>query len=271
MIERRIGFVGAGLMAQALAGGMLRTGMARARDVCASDPSEERRRAFEQALGAHTLADNIQLMSHAEIVFLSVKPQVLPKVVEEIAAHVRPSQLFVSIAPGFTLAWLHQKLGTTRVARVMPNSPTLVGAGASAFCVGSGVERAEAALIEQALSVEGVCIEVPERLMDAVTGLSGSGPAFVYIMIEALSDGGVKMGLPRQMATRLAAQTVLGAAKMVLETGKHPSELKDAVATPGGTTIEGIHALEKAGVRRAFIDAVEAAATKSRKLGEPKK
>jgi pyrroline-5-carboxylate reductase len=271
MIERKIGFIGAGLMAEALANAMLRAGMAKARDIYASDPKEERREVFERDLGAHAMEDNAELMRLGEIVFLSVKPQIAPAVVEEIAAHITPTHLVISIIPGIALGWLEEKLGTDRVVRVMPNTPALIGAGASAFCVGPGVDKAEAGLVEQCLSVGGICLEVHERLMDAVTGLSGSGPAFVYMVIEALSDGGVKMGLPRKVAAKLAAQTVLGAARMVLEAGKHPGELKDMVTTPGGTTIEGIHALERAGVRRAMMDAVEAATLKCRLLAEKEK
>ncbi|NIM70398.1 MAG: pyrroline-5-carboxylate reductase, partial [Xanthomonadales bacterium] len=162
---------------------------------------------------------------------------------------------------------LGRLLGTDRLVRVMPNTPALVRAGAAAYCTGAGATAEDAELVEQMLSAVGLCIRVEEKHMDAVTGLSGSGPAYVYLAIEALSDGGVQMGLPRRAATRLAAQTVLGAAKMVLETGRHPGELKDQVTTPGGTTIEAIHALEAAGLRRAFIEAVVAASEKSRRLG----
>ena len=268
MVERKVGFVGAGLMAEALASGMLARGAISADRLLASDPSAERRRVFADEIGATVLADNTELVNAAEVVVLSVKPQVLPTVAEEIAPAVGPDHLVVSIAPGITLAWLKERLSTDRLVRVMPNTPALVGAGAAAYCRGAGADESDAALVEEMLSSVGLCAEVEEKLMDAVTGLSGSGPAYAYLAIEALSDGGVKMGLARPVATRLAAQTVLGAAKMVLETGRHPGELKDQVATPGGTTIEGIHALERAGVRRAFMDAVEAAALKCRRLAE---
>jgi pyrroline-5-carboxylate reductase len=267
MIERKVGFIGAGVMAEALAADMLRAGMLKSRDLWASDPSAERRELFEKKLHARVTDRNCELARQTEVVVFSVKPQILPAVVDEIRDCVTPAQLFLSIAPGITLSWMTEKLGTDRVVRIMPNTPVLVGAGAAGFCCGAGVERDEAHLIDQALSINGVSIEVPESLMDAVTGLSGSGPAYVYLVIEAMSDGGVKMGLPRATANRLAAQTVLGAARMVLQTGKHPGELKDMVTTPGGTTIEGIHALERAGLRRAFMDAVEAATVKSKLLG----
>ena len=268
MIERKVGFIGAGRMAEALARGMLRAGVASAQNLYASDPSEQRRLLFSADIGAHTLAENTGVMGAAEVVVLAVKPQIMPAVADEIASAVTPAHLIVSIAPGIPLAWFEERLGTDRLVRVMPNTPALVGEGAAAFCRGRGTDDSDAAVLEQMLSAVGICVEVEEKLMDAVTGLSGSGPAYVYLAIEALSDGGVKMGLPRQVATRLAAQTVLGAAKMVLESRKHPGELKDEVTTPGGTTIEGLHALEKAGTRKAFIDAVEAAALRSKQLGE---
>ena len=154
-----------------------------------------------------------------------------------------------------------------RVIRVMPNTPALIGASASAFACGKSATKPDAALVQRLLSAVGIAVEVKEPLLDAVTGLSGSGPAYVYQFIEALSDGGVASGLPRDLATKLAAQTVMGAAKMVLETGEHPGALKDAVASPGGTTIEGIHELEKGRLRGTVMNAVRAATEKSRKLG----
>ena len=266
MIESKVGFIGAGLMAEALMDGMLASGAASKENVYASDPSEERRELFAQKIGSNVFSSNISLVEAVDVVVLSVKPQVLPAVAEEIAGSVGPGHLVITIAPGITLSWLAGKLGTERLVRVMPNTPALVRQGASAYFLGKGASAEDAALVEQMLSSVGLCVQVEEKLMDAVTGLSGSGPAYIYMVVEALSDGGVKMGLPRRVAMRLAAQTVLGAAKMVLETGKHPGELKDQVTTPGGTTIEGIHALETAGVRKAFMDAVSAATEKCRRL-----
>ena len=155
-----------------------------------------------------------------------------------------------------------------RVIRVMPNTPALVGQGASAYALGAGATESDAATAQQLLSSVGIAIQVPEALLDAVTGLSGSGPAYAFVMIEALADGGVAAGLPRALAQKLAAQTLLGAAQMVLSTGQHPGALKDAVCSPGGTTIEGIHELERAGVRAALMSAVRASADKSRRLGQ---
>lgn len=267
MIKRKIGFIGAGKMAEALARGVIRAGVADAGDISASDPSEERRRLFSEDIGVGVLEDNPQLVKAAEVVVLSVKPQLVPVVVAQIASAVKPEHLIVSIAPGITLSWLEEKLGTGRLARVMPNTPALVGEGAAAFCRGPGADDSDAALVEEMLSAVGVCVEVGEEQMDAVTGLSGSGPAYIYTVVEALCEGGVKMGLSRDVAMRLAAQTVLGAAKMVLETGLSPGELRDQVTTPGGTTIEGLAVLDEAGVLQTFIDAVEAAALKSKQLG----
>jgi pyrroline-5-carboxylate reductase len=177
----------------------------------------------------------------------------------------------VSIAAGITLRQLAEGLGShCRLVRVMPNTPCLVGASASAYCPGDKATAEDVAVVDCLLNAVGRAFRVPEHLLDAVTGLSGSGPAFVYLMIEALSDGGVRVGLPRDVATALAAQTVLGSAKMVLETNLHPGTLKDMVASPGGTTIAGLHALERGGVRGALMDAVEAATKRSQELGQPR-
>ncbi len=266
MISRSVGFIGAGVMGEALLKGMLGAGVAEAGGLYASDPSAERRGAVAALIGEHALSDNRALAGECQVVVLVVKPHLTAPVARDIASALTADHLVVVIAAGVTLATLQEALGTERVARVMPNTPARVGAGASAYCTGAGVTEQDVALIEEMLGAVGVCARVEERHMDAVTGLSGSGPAYVYLAIEALSDGGVKMGLPRDVATRLAAQTVLGAAKMVLETGLHPGQLKDQVTTPGGTTIEGLHALENAGLRHAFIDAVVAATEKSRSL-----
>lgn len=268
MIERKIGFVGAGVMAEALVRGMIESEVARARNVYASDPSSHRREVFQGIIGENTFAQNGEVVENAEVIVLAVKPGMLPAVADEIAPEVTTDHLVVSIAPGITLNWLHENLGTARLIRVMPNTPALVQEGASAFCRGARVNDADVAVVRQMLSAVGVCQEVDEKLMDVVTGLSGSGPAYVYMIIEALSDGAVKKGLPRQAATKLAAQTVRGAAEMVLDSSMHPGALKDQVTTPGGTTIAGVHALEKGGLRSALMDAVEAATNRSKELGK---
>jgi pyrroline-5-carboxylate reductase len=203
------------------------------------------------------------------VLLLAVKPQHVGGVLNQLKAGFEDRHLMVSIAAGVPLSTFGQALGSgRRLIRVMPNTPCLVGAGASAFALGGAANADDAGLVEELLSAVGIALEVPENLLDAVTGLSGSGPAYVYQIIEALSDGGVRAGLPRTIATKLAAQTVLGAAKMVLETGEHPGSLKDAVASPGGTTIAGLHALEAGGLRGVLMNAVLAATERSRELGQ---
>jgi pyrroline-5-carboxylate reductase len=264
---RTIGFLGAGRMATALAAGWLRAGLIRA-DCCrASDPSPQARQAFAAETGCAAASDNRAVVAASEIVVLAVKPQSMVSLLAEIRPIVK-DQLIVSIAAGITLRQLAAGLGASaRLVRVMPNTPCLIGASASGYSPGDNATAEDTAVVDQLLNAVGVAFRLPEHLLDAVTGLSGSGPAFVYLMIEALSDGGVRVGLPREVAMALAAQTVLGAAKMVLETRTHPGVLKDMVASPGGTTIAGLHALERGGVRGALMDAVEAATRRAVELG----
>ncbi len=264
-----IGFLGSGRMAAALAKGFVKAGMASPDKIVASDIFEGARTAFADSVGARTTESNVEVVSHADVVFLAVKPHQVEEVLRGVGDHFDSARLLVSIAAGVTLEKLQSCLPSdARVIRVMPNTPALVGESASGFAIGANATEDDAALVERLLSSVGVAFQVKENLLDAVTGLSGSGPAYVYLMIEALSDGGVAAGLPRDVATRLAAQTLLGGARMVLETGQHPGALKDMVTSPGGTTIEGVHELEKAGLRSALINAVRAAARKSRRLGK---
>ncbi len=264
-----IGFLGAGKMASALAKGFIRAGLLTAEQILASDVVEAARVAFAKEVGAKTTASNSEVVRSACVLVLAVRPDQVAGVLTEIRPDLAQRHLVISIAAGVPLAKLEGLLFTgARVIRVMPNTPALVGASASAFALGAAATREDAALTERLFSAVGVAFEVREKLLDAVTGLSGSGPAYVYLVIEALSDGGVAAGLPREVATRLAAQTVFGSAKMVLETGLHPGALKDMVTSPGGTTIDGLHELEKAGTRGAFINAVRAAAEKARRLGQ---
>lgn len=264
-----VGFLGAGQMATALAVGWAKAGLLDAPNSRAADPYPDARAKFTAATGVAAGDVNRDIIGACDVVILAVKPQVLPDVLAEVKPAVRPSHLFVSIAAGVTLKTLSDTLGaSTRLVRVMPNTPCLVGASASGFSPGASATPDDAALVERLFGAVGVAHRVPEHLLDAVTGLSGSGPAFVYLFIEALADGGVKCGLPRSVAQALAAQTVLGAAQMVLQTGQHPGALKDAVASPGGTTIAGLHALEKAAFRAAAMDAVEAASKRAQELGQ---
>jgi pyrroline-5-carboxylate reductase len=264
-----IGFLGAGKMASALAQGFIRAGLVTPRQVIASDPSEAARAAFGKATGATTTAANAEVARFARVVILAVKPDQTGPVLAEAREHFTEEHLLLSIAAGVPLARLEKALGgRARLIRVMPNTPALVGASASAFALGASARPADAELAQQLLSAVGLAFQVKESLLDAVTGLSGSGPAYVCLFIEALSDGGVAAGLPRDVATRLAAQTVLGSARMVLETGVHPGALKDMVTSPGGTTIEGVHQLEQGKFRGTVMSAVRAASEKSQKLGQ---
>jgi pyrroline-5-carboxylate reductase len=268
-IKDRIGFIGAGQMARAMAAGFVRAGLVQGSQVSASDPMLGSRDAFAaETTGAKVTGDNRQVAANSDILFLAVKPQQLSSVLEGLKAELGKRHLVISIAAGVRLSKLAQSLSSgIRLVRVMPNTPCLVGETASGYSLGEHATAADASLVERLLSAVGRAYQVDEKLLDAVTGLSGSGPAYVYLMIEALSDGGVRMGLPRDVATALAAQTVLGSAKMVLETGDHPAILKDRVASPGGTTIAGLQALEAGGLRAALIAAVEAATRRSIELG----
>lgn len=264
-----IGFLGAGQMATALALGWSQAGLIDISRCRAADPYPEARTKFQTATGITTLEANRDVLAATDVLILAVKPQVMAAVLAEVNPVIRTAHLVVSIAAGVTLETLARSLGaTTRLVRVMPNTPCLVGASATGFSPGPSATPDDVAVVELLFGAVGVAYRVPEPLLDAVTGLSGSGPAFVYLFIEALADGGVKCGLPRPVAQSLAAQTVLGAAKMVLETGQHPGALKDAVASPGGTTIAGLHALEQAAFRAAAMDAVEAATKRAQELGK---
>jgi pyrroline-5-carboxylate reductase len=211
---------------------------------------------------------NGDVVRAASVLILATKPEQVASVLAEVRDEFTRRHLLISIAAGVSLAQLEAGLPTrARVVRVMPNTPALVGAAASGYAVGKAATRSDGHLVQRLFSTVGVAFQVKESLLDAVTGLSGSGPAYVYQFIEALSDGGVAVGLPREVATQLAAQTVLGGARMVIETGIHPGTLKDMVTSPGGTTIEGLHELEKGKLRGTVMSAVRVAAEKSKQLG----
>lgn len=264
-----VGFLGAGKMATALAQGFVRAGLVTAKQIIASDTFAAAAAAFAKDVGAKTTAFNPDVVKSADVLVLAVKPDQVAGVLAEIREHLTDKHLIISIAAGVTIARLESALPDgARVIRVMPNTPALVGQSATGFALGKSASAADGELAKKLFSSVGVAFQVKEALLDAVTGLSGSGPAYVYQFIEALSDGGVASGLPRDIATKLAAQTVLGAAKMVLETGQHPGALKDMVTSPGGTTIEGLHELEKGKLRGTVMSAVRAATDKSKKLGQ---
>jgi pyrroline-5-carboxylate reductase len=237
--------------------------------VFGSDPVPAARKQFGKETGARLVPNNAALADAASVLVLATKPDQTAAALGEIRDHFTRRHLLISIAAGVPTVRLEAALpARSRVVRVMPNTPALVGASASAYALGRAATRSDGQLVQRLLSAVGLAFQVKEPLLDAVTGLSGSGPAYVYQFIEALSDGGVAVGLPRDVATRLAAQTVLGGAKMVLETGSHPGTLKDMVTSPGGTTIEGLHELEKGQLRGTVISAVRAAAEKSKRLGQ---
>ena len=268
MDSKRIGFIGAGQMAEALARGFINKNIIKASNVYATDIMEVRKEVFA-SFGANAADTNSEVVANSDVVFIAVKPQYVSLVLKEVRPVLTPKTVIVSIAAGVTLATLKEAAGEdSRVIRVMPNTPCLVGETASAMCLGGKADDGDADVVKQLFDAVGVIYKVDEKLLSAVTGLSGSGPAYIFVMIEALSDGGVKAGLPRDIATQLAAQTVLGSAKMVFETGKHPGVLKDMVTSPAGTTIAGVHELEKAGVRNAFINAVTGAASRADELSK---
>lgn len=263
--KEKLAFIGAGAMAEAIVAGLIANGVA-GEKIVVSDPDPARRQHMQEQYGVEATADNRRAVTGAEIVVLAVKPLVLPAVLEELALS-SPDVLFVSVVAGKDTAFIESRLqGQVRVIRAMPNTPALVGAGATALARGKYATSADMEKAGRIFNCVGLTVEVPESLMDAVTGLSGSGPAYVFLLLEALADGGVMMGLPRDLALKLAAQTMMGAARMVLETGIAPALLKEKVTTPGGTTIHGLYRLEAGGVRAAIMEAVRAATERARNL-----
>ncbi len=268
-LTQAIGFVGTGNMAEALIKGLLAAGLVEPGQVYGSEPRAERCSEIAQRYGIHATRYNLDVVRHAEIVVLSVKPQILPRVLDEIRPALKPHALVVSIAAGVQLSVIESRLPPgTRVVRTMPNTPALVGAAATAVAPGRHATEDDLAITKQLFDAVGLTIVLDEEQLDAVTGLSGSGPAYVFLIIEALSDAGVKMGLSRYNAQALAAQTLLGSAKLLIDTHEHPGRLKDMVTSPGGTAIAGLHTLEAGGLRTTLINAVEAATLRSRELGQ---
>jgi len=268
-IDKKIAFLGGGNMAEALIKGLLAAGAAKADQIFVADISSDRLEYLKKTYGIIIQKNNGETVEQSGIILLCVKPQVIDRVLEEIAPVADTSKLVISIAAGITIGRMERVLtGKPRVIRVMPNTPALVLAGAAGLAGGKNATGDDLALAQSIFNSVGRSFVVDEKLMDAVTGLSGSGPAYVFEIIDALSDAGVKAGLPRELALELAAQTVYGAAKMVLETKEQPGRLRDMVTSPGGTTIEGLHALEKGKLRATLMNAVEAATARSRELGK---
>lgn len=269
MSDKKLAVVGGGQMGRALVGGMLISKVITAGALQLVEPSDESRAWWAEKHPEIVSGELASVVSSSEIVLLAVKPNIIPAVAKQKGRYWS-GKLVISIAAGIGLDQLCGWIGHRRVVRVMPNTPSLVRAGASAFCCGSEVSDEDRHWIQSMLDSVGLAVEVEESQMDAVTGLSGSGPAYVCMVIEAMADGGVQAGLPRALAMQLAIQTVLGTAKMIRETKRHPGELKDAVASPGGTTIAAISVLEQNGLRGALIEAVNASANRSRELGASK-
>ena len=237
--------------------------------IIVSDVKAERLAHLAAEHGVRTTHDNHELVRTSDVIVLSVKPQVIDKVLELIGGDVKSGQLVISVAAGVPVSAIEARLPEgTHVVRTMPNTPATVQAGATAIAAGTHATEEDLEVARALFSAVGRVVTLDENLLDAVTGLSGSGPAYVMLMIEALADGGVKVGLHRDTALLLAAQTVYGSAKLLLETGEHPGRLKDMVTSPGGTAIAGLHTLESGGLRRTLIDAVEAATNRSAQLGE---
>jgi pyrroline-5-carboxylate reductase len=269
MIDRTIAFLGAGNMAEALIKGLLRAGTARPESIIATGRRAQRLEELQRAYGIRTTQDNLAAAREADIVVLSVKPQAMDKLVIQVAPALDQRKIIISVAAGVPIAALERRLGSgARIIRTMPNTPSLVGAGACALSPGEHASEEDLAIASRIFHSVGITTVVEENLLDAVTGLSGSGPAYIFLVIEALSDAGVKVGLPRYTALKLAAQTVLGSAQLLIETNAHPGHLKDQVTSPGGTAIAGLHTLEAGGLRTTLINAVEAATRRAKELGE---
>jgi len=264
-----LGFIGGGQMAEALIKGILSKDLLNPDQIWASDPSGIRRNYLKETYNIETTAKNREVIQASEAIVLAVKPQVMAVVLEDIGPYIKEeSHLVISIAAGITLGFLEAGLPEgTRIVRVMPNTPALVQAGAAALCGGENILKGDLDIVQQILEAVGKAVTVSEDLMDAVTGLSGSGPAYVFTFMEGLIDAGVREGLPRTIARELVYQTILGAALMCQNTGKQPAELTSMVTSPGGTTIAGLYALERGAFRGVLMDAVRAATERSRELG----
>jgi pyrroline-5-carboxylate reductase len=268
-LGKTIAFLGSGNMAEALVKGLLRAHVADPAEIICTDRRAERGPELTHRYGVRFQKDNLAAAAEASIVVLSVKPQAMNKLLEEIKPALDQSKLVISIAAGVPIEAIERKVGHgVRIIRTMPNTPALVGAGATALAPGEHATEDDLTQARALFEAVGMAVVVEEPLLDAVTGLSGSGPAYIFLIIEALADGGVKAGLARDQAQELAAQTVLGSAKLLIETGEHPGRLKDQVTSPGGTAIAGLEGVQAGGLRTTLMDAVEAATNRSRELGK---
>lgn len=265
-----VGFIGLGNMACAMIGGMLEKGVVQPGEIIGSARTKKTLEMAQNKYGITTTPDNEEVAKEADILFLAVKPIVFPEVIEEIKDVVRGETIIVSIAAGRDLAYLRETFGrpSLKLIRCMPNTPALVMAGCTGVCPGQRVTDGDIDKVMKLLRSFGTASVIPERLMDVVIGVSGSSPAYVFLFIEAMADAAVAGGMPRKQAYEFAAQAVMGSAKMVLETGMHPGQLKDMVCSPGGTTIDAVKVLEEKGFRAAVIDAVEACIEKSKDMAK---
>lgn len=263
----KIGFIGGGNMAGAIIGGMVEKKIYTPEQIAASGKDTVSLENLHNKYGIQITEDNKVIMEQCDVVFLSVKPQILPTVIAEISPMVKENQLFVSIAAGKTIDWIEQEFGKEiRLVRVMPNTPALVGEGCAGLCANANVNEKEMELVKTIFDSCGSSYQVPEHLIDVVGAVAGSAPAFVFMFMEAMADAAVAGGMPRDMAYKMAAQTVLGSGKLMLETGKHPGSLKDMVCSPGGTTICGVKVLEEQGMRGAIMNAIDSCIQKSKKI-----
>lgn len=261
----KIGFIGCGNMATSIIKGIIRKQIIDAENIIASAKTKATLDRVQKELGVKVSTDNLEVTENSDILVLAVKPQYYPEVIAQIKDVVRKEQIVISIAPGKTLDWLQEQFGgSVRLVRTMPNTPALVGEGMTGACRNEYVTDEDYATVLQILGSFGEVETIPENLMDVCVSVSGSSPAYIYILIEAMADGAVADGMPRAQAYKFAAQSVLGSAKMVLETGKHPGELKDQVCSPSGTTIEAVRVLEEKGFRSSVIEAMKACVRKAR-------
>ena len=264
----KIGFIGCGNMASAMIKGMTEKGLVMKDDILVSNKTPEGAERSRSTLGVKAVLQNREVAREAGVLVLSVKPQFYEEVLHEISPDLTREKLLIGIAPGKTIQWIreHCEGEVPRVIRMMPNTPALTGEGMTALCAGEDISDEELTMLRRLAESFGQCEVIPERLIDVAGAVGGCSPAFVYMFIEALSDAGVAEGMPRPMASRFAAQAVLGSARMVLETGRHPGELKDMVTSPGGTTIQGIRTLERLGMRSAVFEAIAACVEKGKTL-----